>query len=101
MKVAVYRGNESYRDGMGGFRIPLELAKKLEWFCCYFKDDIYNAAERADPELINGLEEMKKNGEDIGPIEIVEVPDDIRFRIVKIDEFGNEAVEEILIPRRW
>ncbi len=101
MKIAIYRGNMSLSKGMGGFRIPFELAKKLEWFCCYFKEDIYDFTERSDPELISALEEMKKNGEDIGPIEIVEVPDDIKFIIVKVDEFGNEAVEEVITPRRW
>lgn len=103
MKVAVWRCPVAYDSiRYNNFRIPEKLVKKLNWFCEYFKETPFDQYERCDPELIKTLEEMKQNGENIGYITIVDIPDNINWIILK-DSFNNEYIEEVIdvIPRRW
>ena len=85
----------------GGFRIPEKLVKELGWYCVYFKggesDDDPSYDEHADPELIAALERMIENGEIIGPLKIVEIPDDVNWYIEDYD--GIETIHEV--HRSW
>ena len=87
MKVVVNRT-------FGGFKIPEKLVDELGWYCVYFKGDEddpdYNA--HTAPDLIEALERMTQNGENIWPLEIVEIPDDVVWYIEDYD--GKEWIHE-------
>lgn len=86
MKVVVNRT-------FGGFSIPEKLVEELGWYCEFFKEaDASYYDERTDPDLIEALERMTQNGENIWPLEIVEIPDDIVWYIEDYD--GKESIHE-------
>ncbi len=88
MKVVINRT-------FGVFSIPEKLVKELGWYCRYFKGDDNedpDYSEHADPELIKALEKMIENGESIGSLKIVEIPDDVDWYIEDYD--GMETIHE-------
>lgn len=86
MKVVVNRA-------FGGFEIPEKLVEPLGWHCTYFKgNDDRDYDEHTDPDLIEALEKMIQNGENICPLEIVEIPDGIEWYIE--DYYGSETIHE-------